>query len=302
MTLPNFLVIGAAKSGTTSLYEYLRQHPETFMCPTKEPGFFRGHSEDVDPTQLDTQSLRRFRRFESKAVSHIDDYRALYSGAQGKAIGEATPSYLWSPSAPQKIREHIPDAKLVAILRDPAERAFSHFLMNVRTGRELSTDFDTILENEDYGEDNPYVGTQHYIRHGFYYRQLLRYHAVFPAEQIRVFLLSDLKQDPAGTLAQLFQYLEIDDSFAPDTSTKHNISSIPKSNALRFVLGKTPKGIKTRFMNKLPTAYRWYKENIRRGERPRLSTPARQKLISIFRPDITGLQDLISRDLSSWLK
>src|SRR3954452_17434204 len=123
MTMPNFLIVGAAKSGTTSLYYYLKQHPQVFVSPVKEPKFFAYEGEKVvyrGPG--DAENNRRL-------VNNLADYRALFGGANGaKAIGEASPVYLYSPKACERIRHYLPDAKLFVILRDPAERAYPSFL------------------------------------------------------------------------------------------------------------------------------------------------------------------------------
>ena len=136
MTMPNFLIIGAAKSATTSLYEYLNQHPDIFMSRNKEPRFFAlvdhpnrdrwlGRDLDDDPVW-------------KGSIVNIDDYRALFDEVDGQvAIGEASPLYLaWSSHAAPAIQRHIPDAKLIACLRDPAERAFSHYCHNLLYGSE----------------------------------------------------------------------------------------------------------------------------------------------------------------------
>src|ERR687894_3261543 len=115
MTMPNFFIIGAQKAGTTSLYYYLKQHPQIYMSPRKEPHFFKGmHSE-----------LRKSGRG-LPPVTDLGDYQALFRGVTDeKAIGEASASYLYSPKAPALIKSSIPDAKLIAVLRNPADRAYS---------------------------------------------------------------------------------------------------------------------------------------------------------------------------------
>src|SRR3712207_4104321 len=133
MTLPNFLVIGAMKSGTTALYYYLEQHPEIYMSPVKEPNFFSQEN------AADT-------------VTHIGTYEQLFKGASGKkAIGEASHSYLYEPRAAAEIRRYVPKVKLIAILRNPIDRAYSHFLHMVRSGTEPLDDFAQALREEEAG-------------------------------------------------------------------------------------------------------------------------------------------------------
>src|SRR5918997_468574 len=157
MTLPNFLIIGAMKSGTTALYYYLEQHPQIYMSPVKEPNFFCSGGQEG---------------WESKSVTRIRAYQYLFKDVSDeKAIGEASHCYLYEPQAVARIQEHLPDAKLVAILRNPVDRAYSHFLHMVRNGTEPLTDFGQALEEEEIRAD-PHRRFQDYIGRGLYYGQL----------------------------------------------------------------------------------------------------------------------------------
>ena len=130
MVLPNFLIIGAAKSGTTSLYSYLNQHPQVYFSPFKEPRFFALEGKEVNyqgPSQVVNQ----------KAINTIDEYEKLFAGVTDEvAIGEASTLYLYSPEAPAKIKQYIPQVKLIAILRNPIDRAYSGYCHLVRDGYE----------------------------------------------------------------------------------------------------------------------------------------------------------------------
>ena len=136
MTLPNFLIIGAMKSGTTSLYHYLKQHPQIYMSSIKEPNFFalEGSNLDFNGAEGKEQIQRLIKR---ESIINIEEYRALFRrAAHETAIGEASPMYLYSPEAPYRIRYYVPEAKLITILRNPVERAYSAFLYMTRDGRE----------------------------------------------------------------------------------------------------------------------------------------------------------------------
>src|SRR3712207_6354190 len=136
MTMPNFLIIGAMKSGTTALYYYLEQHPEIYMSPVKEPNFFSSQEQENA----------------ADAVTDIGTYQHLFRGVSGeKAIGEASHSYLYEPGAAAEIRRYLPEAKLIAILRNPIDRAYSHFLHMVRSGTEPLDDFAQALQEEVVG-------------------------------------------------------------------------------------------------------------------------------------------------------
>src|SRR5918998_2242905 len=128
MTMPNFLLIGAMKAGTTAFYQLLDKHPQVYMSPNKEPNFFAFEGEKLDfRAPSDIEGLNRH------AVTEIEEYQALFDGVSGeKAIGEASHWYMYKPEASGRIKHHLPEAKLIAVLRDPAERAYSEFLHFVR--------------------------------------------------------------------------------------------------------------------------------------------------------------------------
>lgn len=175
MIFPNFLIIGAAKSGTTSLYHYLKQHPEIYLSPVKEPKFFCFYQEKLDwQGPGDQKAILNY-------VTDIDQYFSLFEGVRNEtAIGEATPWYIYSESAVKKIKAFIPDAKLIAILRDPAERAYSHFLHLLREGREPLADFQDALDAEEERTRRNWGWTWQYKSRGLYYSQLKKYFDTFP--------------------------------------------------------------------------------------------------------------------------
>src|SRR3989338_3833819 len=142
MSLPNFLIIGATKAGTTSIHNYLGQHPEIFVCPHKETNFFAQDSATC---------------FLGDAINTREDYEREFEGVKNeKAIGETSPAYLAVPTAPERIHGLIPHAKLIAILRDPAERAYSHYLMRRRQKREFRSSFEQCLDEEDIDPERSY--------------------------------------------------------------------------------------------------------------------------------------------------
>ena len=177
MTMPNFLVIGAAKSGTTSLYHYLGQHPQVYVSPVKEPNFFALEGEKPDFRAPGSEE-----RINSWSVTDVEAYRALFEGAgEEEALGEASAMYLYSEKAPGRIRHHLPNTKLVAVLRDPVERAYSSFLHLKRNGREPLDDFVEALEAEERRIRDNWEWIWHYKNMGFYHEQLRRYHEAFGA-------------------------------------------------------------------------------------------------------------------------
>jgi hypothetical protein len=298
MTMPNFLVIGAARSGTTALYRYLRQHPQIYTSSIKEPRFFAYEGDEMPQGGPGRQRI----------ITDLAAYRALFEGVSDeKAIGEMSPLYLYSRVAPQRIKQHIPDVKLIAVLRNPVERAYSHFLLNVRNDREPIGDFGQALLEEETRIRDGWRANWHYKARGFYYTQLRRYFELFEKEQIRVYLYQDLSADPLGLLRDLFTFLGIDEGFVPDLSFRPNVSGIPRSRALRVVfdkLGATgvfldpllPKGLR----RNLVVVFNQLKG--RNLVKPPLASNVRRQLTQAYREDILALQGLIGRDLSTWLE
>ena len=181
MTLPNFLIIGAAKAGTTSLYEHFRAHPEIFMPRLKEPRFF---SYDGRGGKL---------KF---PVQTVEEYAALFEGVRDeKAIGEATPHYLTSPAAAGRIHALLPRAKLVASLRNPVDRSYSIYQMNQRNQAvHAGVPFAQAMRTDPHLQDS-------------YSAHLERFFALFPRKQLKIILLEDLEARPEATLAGLFAFL-----------------------------------------------------------------------------------------------
>ncbi len=305
MTMPNFLVIGAGKSGTTALYYYLKQHPQIYMSPMKEPKFFAYEGQKLDFRGPSGTKVSQ------TSITDIEAYRALFQAVSNEiAIGEVSPEYLYNPRAPERIRHHIPNAKLIAILRNPVDRAYAGYLMQVREGRESYTDFAQALEAEETRiRDNWTFG--HYASGGFYYTQLKRYFDLFNQNQIKVYLNEDLNTNAPGLLKDIFQFLEVDNAFLPDLSVRYNVSGAPKNKLLHaLVVGINPikPALKTLLPKGLETILNERYNNLRARYfqynlvKPQLSPEVRQQLIQTYREDILKLQDLIERDLSKWLE
>jgi hypothetical protein len=274
MTLPNFLIIGAAKSGTTSLYHYLRQHPDIFMSPVKEPNYY------TDEDNLVPNAIR------SRA-----NYEQLFAGAKGeRAIGEATVRYLNAIAGIDRIHADLPGVRLIVSLRQPADRAYSSYMSHLASGREARS-AEEALQPGSYPFET-----------SFYYPRLRRYYDRFDREQIKVILFDDLAANPQNVLRDLFRFLDVDDGFIVDTSVRHNAGVAPRSRiltslfqeGLRVLRPLVPpallsKGVATRLLR--PT--------LRKPEP--MSPVLRRRLTEQYRDDIIATSDLIGRDLSHWL-
>ena len=295
--MPNFLVIGAAKAGTSSLYHYLKQHPQIYMSSEKEPRFFALEGEKLEfggPAQGINQG----------SVTSLEAYCQLFEGVTDQiAIGEASTLYLSSPKAPQRIKHYLPNAKLIAVLRDPAERAFSSYMHLVRDGYETLS-FVEALEKEASRLQEKWQPLWYYKQRGFYYEQLKRYFELFKPEQIKVYLYEDLAADSTAVVQDIAHFLEVDPNFTPEL-TRENVSGIPKSRWLQNLFTKD-NPIKLALKPLVPQQFRrGIAENVKKqnlGAKPTLSPEIRQQLITLYREDILNLQKLIDRDLSTWLK
>lgn len=295
--LPNFLVIGAYKSGTTALYQYLNQHPEVYMPPLKETNFFalEGTKPNYSGPGDETAPTNRL------SITHLDNYQAQFQGlANGIVIGEASPLYLYSPQAPKRIKNYIPDAKLIAILRHPAERAYSNFLHLVRDGREKVYDFRLAWEEGAKRIQSNWAPIWHLKELGFYHTQLCRYFEVFPPSQIKVILHKDLVKHPQTTLEELFDFLEIGIHFQPDLSFRPNQSGIPKNKLaykiIRRAILSPLNSAQIEALKQLSQSLRSYLLY-----KPKMPPQYKAELIEVYREDILQLEDLLDRDLSHWL-
>lgn len=297
MTMPNFLIIGAEKSGTTALYHYLRQHPQIYMSPVKEPGFF-SYEEGQKPKRAGPG------HFPTEPITDVDAYTRLFGEVSNeRAIGEATPTYIANPETPARIRSYIPDAKFIAILRHPAERAYANFLHARWLGFEPIADFPRALQEEETRIQNGWGGLWRYKKKGFYYSQLKRYFDTFDRSRIGVHLYEDFRADPVSLLQEIFLFLEVDATFVPDSTIRTNVSGVPKSRVMHsMVVALNRPTLKQLIPARLVRELREPIRNLILAKPPQMSPEVRRELIEVYREDILELQYLIDRDLSRWLK
>ncbi len=297
---PTFLVIGAAKAGTTSLYNYLSQHPQIYMPKNKEPHFFALEGESRKYQGIDDD-----RGFNSR-VTVWSDYLELFESAVGfKAVGEASTLYLYHPKAAERIYQRLPNVKLIAVLRNPIDAAYSAFLHMYREGREPLHDFALALKQEEFRRNNHWAPLWHYTQQWHYAEQLKRYQSYFPEKQLRVFLYEDLKERPEWMMREIFSFLEVNEEFVPNLSKRYNQSGKPRSLFLHRFLTKDGSVLKAGklllpaiFRKKLKA--RVISANLKRGELPPLNAEAASMLADKFECGYPLLEKMIRRDLSAW--
>ena len=307
MAMPNCFIIGAQKAGTTSLYHYLTQHPQVYMSPVKEPCFFNyaiDSEGNIIGGGFGDSGYHKGPRF-----TNVDEYHALFRRAGNeRVVGEASPPYIYVPGTAERIARYAPEARVIAILRNPAERAYSAFLHAVRIGREPLTDFAQALLQEEGRVRENWHYTFHYRSRGFYFAQLKPYFEVFERERIGVWLYEDLRKDPTEVARSIFRFLEVDEAFVPDTSAKHNPAGVPKGSLARTTIKAMDTAAST-FLETFTSAARIYPLLSKTRQRiqgrivskpPPLDPEIRAELIEGYKKDILKLQGLIERDLSAW--
>lgn len=308
---PNFFVVGAAKAGTTSLYAHLRAHPQIFMSPVKEPHYLAA---EIDPREFSPDYRRnlprdyaaRLERNPDEPIhcAHIrcwDEYTALFRGAGGKlAIGEASNSYLGSPSAAQAIRSRFPDAKIVMVLRDPVARAWSDYLMSVRLGHAHAS-FREELQRDRARTEHRWGRDILYVENGLYHDKVRRYFELFGRDRVLVLLYEELCRDVAASMLRVHRFLGVRPE--PVTSLPRlNSARVPRSVALNRMIVRT--GIRELAWNRVPAPLRralkaaWFS----RASIPVLEDTDREYAATFFRDDVESLAHLLDRDLSGWLR
>jgi hypothetical protein len=219
--LPDFIIIGAQKSGSTSLYRYLGQHPQLFPSFSKEVHFFDG---GLNP------SVDNFRKGQGWYRAHFPFKRDL--GPRGQTF-EASPLYLFNPLAPGRIFDLIPEVRLIAVLRNPTERAISHYFHVTRDNneplpilealQEEEKRLEPVIRNRDY-KSNTFM-SHSYKSRGIYRDQIARYLDCFSRAQLLIIKSEDLFAQPADTLSQVFSFLGVDPQFQVKDLKPRNVAS-----------------------------------------------------------------------------
>ena len=293
-TGPDCIVVGAGKSGTTSLYRYLAQHRQIFMAPIKEPRFFSLNCEGRYPDLGSDAPKDLVTNYERNSVSSWSEYCDLFKEAHPRQQkGEVSPQYLFTERSPSKIYEYVPDVKLVAVLRHPVEIAYSAFKMNIRNGYETECNFELAVPL-DNSVSRVNWRWKLYIEQALHGRNLGRFYSVFPAAQVVAVLYDDLVKSPEKVMLTICRHLGLEDDFQFDFKERLNVGYEPRLDV------KTRKVIK----NITPSFIRnQYRTSLNALVRKRVSIPLHlyRKYLPVFRTDIQQLQTLLGKDLSSWL-
>jgi hypothetical protein len=283
VTLPNALIGGAPKCGTTSLAEALAGHPDIFIPYRKELSFFHA---------------------DSNYEFGLDWYESFFREGSAKAIRlEATPDYLASESSCRRIRKDLPDCKLIFLIRDPVARAHSHYWFRARLGRESRT-FVEALRDE---KRSPHDEDCYLIRYGQYADQLHRYFGAFEREQILVVRFSALTRVPEDSLRSVQEFLGVPPlvTALPNSNPASEVRSEALQHAVRRVT--TDRGPVTEALRAVvPSKFRYRlrqglkRLNAKPAVKPPIDEQAREILADVYRPELDELEALLGVQLDDW--
>jgi Sulfotransferase domain len=275
---PNFIIAGAEKSGTSSLAFYLSEHFDVFIPPIKELHFF--------------EDLNNY----SKGY---DWYEKQFCGWKGeKAVGECTPFYMYDETCARKIKNQFPDMKIIFILRNPVDRAYSNYWHQVRGGKEYLS-FEDALKKERKRtiKSRFHSFTYSYLEKGFYSVQIKRFLSLFDRTQLHVVKFEDLKKHPQKLLNSIYHFLEVDVLDSQETISRiKNKSALPRSRRVQFIARKA---FKTSVFFRAVA-----KVNLKCGytDYPPMGKNTRQSLVNYYLQDIKKLENMVQTDFSSWIQ
>ncbi len=295
--MPDFLVIGAARAGTTALYEALKDHPEICLSSAKETNYFAYKDMDLAVKGPGAD-------FINKATTDLTAYQALFAHAkQGQTLGEICPLYLFEPTAPVNIHAAVPDAKLIVTLRNPIDQAFSHFLYAHHHAIEPEPDFLKALDLEETRLAQGWQPLFGYSRFPRYGEQLARYLALFPRDNLLVLDYADFRKDNQAFLAEICRFVGVDETYRPDVGGSVNAGGTPKNRWLQELIMRP--NMLTAPARVLPMSWRravrdrLARKNV--GGRETMPEAARPILRERLRDDVEALSTLLDRDYSHWL-
>lgn len=311
--LPNFFIVGAAKSGTTALYHYLCQHPEVYMSPIKEPNHF---CTDIDPEKFSKEFIlhEKLKNFNLKEyisgpmkvkqwgyfVKERKDYEMLFKHVTTqKAIGEVSNSYLFSETAAKNIYSEIPHAKIIIMLRNPVFRAYSHYQANLRDGKTYLS-FREEIERDSRIFPKGWGKSYLYLEMGYYYKQVRRFTDLFPSSQVKIYLYDDFKENADRVMKDLFIFIGVSSKTQINFTEKINEAAVPVNSKLLYALSKY--GIKKKVFHTIPTIFQKQIKSLffRSGNNNPISDEDKNYLTGIYSDEIRQLSTLINRDLSEW--
>jgi hypothetical protein len=288
--LPNFFIVGSRKCGTTSLYFYLKVIPGVYMSPVKELFYFAPHAVQTDAFDV---------------IRDKKEYLGFFQKAKGyTAVGEATPGYLWDSDAPKLIHQTVPHARIIMILRDPIERAYSQYLRLVKYRGVKSSFYDELMR--DYKSQEKLYGiSELYVELGMYYEQVKRYFDIFGREQVKVIIFEEFIQHIELTVNEVLAFLGVNHTVTAAIRGHYHPDSVPRSRLSRLVFAffrwLRARNIKFyKILALLPDSLvESAPEKIlfKRTQKPKIDPKPVKFLQEIYRDDVLRLESLLGRSL-----
>lgn len=291
----NFFVVGAQKSGTTTLHNLLLKHPTITLPQIKETKFFANDT-----------------FYERGIEFYHENHFPMFNG--DSLYGEVDPEYMYLPYVAERLAFYAPSAKIIFLLRNPVSRAFSHYLMSLRRGFEKHSFMEALekesirLSNNSGSYENWLFRQVHfsYKSRGYYAEQIYHFLKFFPENQCRAWLFEDLRDTPETCLMEIFDFLGVDNLKINGVSARYNPSKSPKSILLSRLLHSPLPGKKA-IKKILPengflaTTVRLVREkNFREAETKVIPVDAKSFLLNTYKQDLMRLQNYLNRDLSHW--
>jgi len=279
---PNFFIVGAPKAGTTSIYEYLKNHPQIFMSPIKEPNYFSinilTQNDPLNPIRNKKKYLELFKDMKNE-----------------KIVGEASPYYLSDYDAPKSIHDISPAAKILISLRDPVEREFSHFLMHQGYGLTIRNFHEQLkIETENYQTSTEYVT----LKHGMYYENVKRYVDIFGNNQVKIIIFEEFIKNPKEGIEEILRFLDLDPKSAIFKNKIHNPYKIVRGPiAQRVIESKKLSKLAKSLMSESTRVSLKEKFFLKRQKKPELESKDKANLIKFYQEDVKKLESVLGRKL-----
>jgi hypothetical protein len=290
--IPNFLLIGAPKAGTTAISAYLSEHPEIVISEEKEPFYF---IKDIVRTIPKSDPMRDI-IFKKTAFSW-GEYLELFKSQSGKEslFGEATVHYLYHyKTVIPKVLKELGNIPIVIVLRNPIERAFSNYLYQSSVDQ---YSFEESLSHEVRRKADGWNSFWLYKETGLYCKPVEEFLKVF--NKVHIVFYEDFKDNNLKCMQDVYSFLEVDSNFEPDIGIKHNVTSIPRNKLVSKIYYYIRKyNVNTSFFSyKVKRAIRSYLFTRKKNT---MSLDIEKELSEYYANDICCLEDLINKDLSKW--
>lgn len=270
---------------TTWLYQQLKEHPDIYVPETKELHFFNKYNSNLYEKNHFQLGMNWYKNF-------FRNYRGE------KAIGEVTPMYICDRYAPERIRETLPNIKMIAVLRNPVDRAYSHYWM-AKSKKHTQNTFEEVVNNKQ----------PKFIERGLYYEQLQRYYELFDKEQILILLADDFYNNKENSLQKVFRFLDVNTNYiSNDTEKKVNKTGAYRSPFLYNLITKSTHALRKSnrtgklvdFTKKIGLADFIMRKNRKEFQYPEIPNDLKHRLIAYYKPHNENLQKLINRDIQHW--